>query len=175
MTIIGLDLSLTASGFIKLVKGKILEQKLIKSKPVGDKPTDELKRILGIVKEISVKGSDLVVVEGIAFGIRKTTSLAQLSALNYFVRNKCYENKIPFVIVAPTTLKRFCTGKGNCPKDLIMLEVYKRWEESFSDNNLADSYVLVKIGELFLKENIDNDSKIPKFQKETIDLLKKQL
>ena len=170
MTIIGLDLSLTATGYINLCNGKILEQKLIKSKPVGDKPTDELKRILGIVKEISVKGSDLVVVEGIAFGIRKTTSLAQLSALNYFVRNKCYENKIPFVIAAPTSLKKFVTGKGNIHKELMLMETYKKYGISFSENNLCDSYGLSKIGEALLGKE-----KLPVYQAEVVKLLKKQL
>ena len=154
-----------------------MEQRLIKSKPSGKLPIDELKRLIKIKNEVMSSGVciDLVIIEGIAFMVRNSVSLVQLSALNYMVRESLYKEKIPFLIVAPTTLKRFCTGKGNCPKDLILLEVYKRWEESFDHNDLADAYGLAKIGELFLKKDIESDPDIPKFQKETIDLLKKQI
>ena len=43
ITSLGLDLSLVNSGIVLLENGKIIKQKSIKSKPVGDKPIDELK------------------------------------------------------------------------------------------------------------------------------------
>lgn len=172
---LGLDLSLRASGYVKLENDKIIEQKLIKSKPVDKFPVNELERLMKIRDEINVEGVDLAIVEGMAFMIRKTVALVQLSALNYMIREKCYINNVPFIIVAPTTLKRFCTGKGNSPKELILLEIYKRYGESFNDNNLGDAFGLARIGELLLKDISNDNLKVPKFQKETVDLLKKQL
>ena len=169
--VLGLDLSLRASGVIKLENDKIINQRLIKSKPTGKLPIDELKRLIAIRDEVNVENISLAIIEGIAFGIRKTTSLSQLSALNYMVREKCYFNKIPFIIVAPTTLKKFITGKGNIKKDVILLEIFKRYDVEFYDDNLGDAYGLAKIGELLLDEKIDR----PVFQNEVITLLNKQL
>ncbi len=170
MIITGIDLSLVETGVVQLIDEKISSQKLIKSKPVGDMPIDELKRLLKIVEQIEIKGSDLTVIEGIAFGIRKTTSLSQLSALNYLVRKKCYELNIPFIICAPTTLKKFITGKGSGHKEMMLLEVYKKYNISFSNNNLCDAWALSQVGEVLMTKK-----ELPKYQQEVINLLKKQL
>lgn len=170
MKILGADLSLTGSGIVILTNGKVTFQKLIKSKPRGDSPKDELNRLLEIVSQIKVEGIDLVVMEGIAFGIRKTTSLAQLSALNYMVRMQCWEYKVPFVIVAPNTLKKFITGKGMGEKDQMMLATYKKWGFSPSDNNICDAFGLARIGQALLGK-----TKLLDYEKEVVNLLKKQL
>ena len=52
---------------------------------------------------------------------------------------------LEFKIISPTTLKKFVTGKGNSGKDIMLLEVYKRWNVSFSNNNLADAYGLARM------------------------------
>jgi len=173
--IVSLDLSLVATGVTVLTDNRS-ESFLIKSKrPKDNTPTNELIRILNIIKEIDShvvgKNIDLVCIEGMAFCTRNTSALIQLGVLNYFVRHLCYKHNIKFCIIAPTTAKRFATGRGNSKKDEIMLEVYKRWKKSFSDDNLCDSFVLAKIGQALL----DKDEKITKTQQEVINLLKKQL
>ena len=169
--ILGLDLSLRSSGIIKLKDGEIIEQRLIKSKPNGKSPVDELKRLMKIRDEIDIRNVNIAVIEGLAFMVRKTQALVQLAALNYMVREKLYLNKIPFVVVVPTTLKKFCTSKGNAKKDVILLEIYKRWGIEFYDDNEADAYVLSRIGEALLNDRAD----MLVFQKETVKLLRKQL
>lgn len=171
MKILGADLSLTGTGLVVLTDGKVTFQKLIKSKPQGDKPKDELQRLIGIIRQVKVEGIDLVVVEGIAFGIRKTTSLAQLSALNYLVRMQCWENSVPFVIVSPNTLKKFITGKGVGEKDQMMLAAYKKWDFSPSDNNICDAFGLAQIGKALL----DKKGKYLEYEQEVINLLKSQI
>lgn len=48
--------------------------------------------------------------------------------------------------ISATSLKKFACGKGNATKDVIMLEVYKRWGfDCNGDNNLADAYVLARM------------------------------
>jgi len=170
-------LSLVATGFVKLVNGKVKEQTLIKSKPNGDKPIDEIKRLLdiehSITTKIDKKATDLVIIEGLAFMARNTRSLVQLAGLNYFIRKYLFENKIPFLIVAPTSVKKFITGKGNCDKNLMLLEIYKRYGISFDNDNLADGYGLTQIGIALL--DLEKYKNIPVFQQEVIQLLKKQL
>lgn len=171
MITLGLDLSLVGTGYVLLENGKIKKQKLIRSKPSGKEPIRELERLMEIRSQITLPKTDLAVIEGIAFMARNSVSLVQLSALNYMVREHLYIHKIPFIIVAPTTLKKFVTSKGNCPKDLMMLETYKRFGESFTDNNICDAYGLSKVGEAVL----GGGKKLTKQQEEVVKILSKQI
>jgi crossover junction endodeoxyribonuclease RuvC len=171
---IGLDLSLVGTGVVVINNGLIVRQDLIKSKPIGSLAIDELRRILRIVRQIEEVviefNPNIVVIENLAFMARNTTALTQLAGLNYFVRDIAFRNKIPFVLCAPTTLKKFATGKGNCPKDNIMMEVYKRWHVTITNNNISDAFILAKMGQALLGKV----EKLTKPQLETINLLQKQ-
>src|SRR3990167_3659041 len=48
--------------------------------------------------------------------------------------------------VAPTTLKKFVTGKGNAKKEQILAHVQKRWGEMFETNDAGDAFGLYKLG-----------------------------
>lgn len=184
MVSIGIDLSLCNTGLVILANGKVIKQVNIKSKPSGDLPKDELIRMNEIIAQVkkeiiySRDTVDIVVIEGLAFMARNTTALVQLAFLSYSCRQflyKMYEDgdiKNCFVIVAPTQLKKFATGKGNCGKEVIMKEIYKRYKVDFNDNNLSDGFILSKIGEALLKENKE---KLTKPQEEVINMLEKQI
>lgn len=154
--IAGADLSLTGTGIVILENEEIIFQSLIKSKPTTS-PLDEVVRLRGIINQIPLaqKGRllDLVVIEGLAFMARNTTALVQLAGLNYLLRDTLVDLKIPFVIVAPTTLKKFVVGKGNAGKDEIMLHVYKKWGVELNNDNLADAYALAQIGLSLIGQN----------------------
>ena len=173
-TTIGLDLSLTGTGVVILKGGKLVDQTVIKSKPLGLTPRNEIERLLSIVAEVDkyiLKYSPkMIAIEGLAFGIVKTTSIMQLAGLNYLTRERIINCDIDFIIVAPSTLKKFATGKGNGPKDLVMLELYKRYGESFTNNNAADAYGLAMMAYELISKN-----KIPAFQEETLKVIRKQI
>jgi crossover junction endodeoxyribonuclease RuvC len=181
MITIGIDLSLTGTGICAINDGKIFISKLIKSKREGDTPTLEIERMDGIVDEAirdvliyDASGEvcvDLVLLEGISYMSKNTTALSQLSGLSYMVRSRLSLLDIPFVIVAPSTLKKFITGKGNSPKDIMMMEIYKGWGETITNNNIADAFGLAMVGQYLL----DPKTKMEQHQKEVINLLKKQI
>jgi crossover junction endodeoxyribonuclease RuvC len=168
MKIIGIDPSLTNTGLV------IIEDNKFKAINIKTKPTntviEELKRLLTIRDGFKLDGVDIAVMEGVAFGIRKTSALSQLSALNYLIRERLYREKVPFIIVPPTVLKKFITSRGNAKKEEMLLETYKRYEVSFNDNNTCDAYGLAKIGEAV----IDKSIKILAFQKDIINNLREQ-
>lgn len=174
---IGLDLSLTGTGVVVLNDGKTIEQKLIKSKPTPDgKPIDEVQRIEKIVSEILLIVKEynpvIAVIEGLAFMVRNATALVQLSALNYMVRAMLMANDIQFIIVAPTSLKKFIASNGAAKKDAMLLETFKRYGVTILDDNVCDAYGLAQVGLALLGGN----SKITtKLQEEVLSLLKKQL
>lgn len=176
-TSIGLDLSLTASGVVvvDISSHSVLSQNVITSKPSDGTTVGEIVRLNKIVDEvigtIVLFSPEIVVIEGLAFMAKNTTALVQLSALNYFVRRELVSRGIPFLIVAPPTLKKFLTGHGNAQKDQIMLETYKRYGESFLDNNLCDAYGLARCGVLL----VGGDTDAPGWQKDAVSPLLKQL
>ena len=173
MLILGIDPSLTETGVIGLRNGKIDLSHLIKTKKAGDTPTLELDRLQTITDEIKSIVEEFkpnaIAIEGLAFMARNTTALVQLAGLNYFLRQLLFPNYKVY-IVAPTCLKKFVTGKGNCQKDLMFLEIYKKYKVSFDNNNLCDAYSLARVGEAL----IDKEAKLTKQQKEVVKLLSKQ-
>lgn len=178
MIAVGLDLSLTHTGYVALKEdGIVLARGVIKSKPSGTSHLAETERIVSIAEEAVQKIDEscadpaLVVIEGLAF-MAQGTSLVQLAGLNYLVRILLAEFKWPFIIVAPTTLKKFATGSGKGDKDMMMMEVFKTYGFSAMDNNECDAYALAAVGQALLGTPL---RKLLKPQQEVIDLLKKQL
>jgi len=176
ITSLGVDLSLTGTGLVILENGKSVYQDLIKSKPSGDKPIDEVKRIRKIVETIELTVGEymptIAVIEGLAFMARNSTALVQLSALNYMTRAMLMDYHVPFIIVAPTSLKKFVTGNGAAKKDVMLIETFKRYGVSILDDNVCDAYGLAQVG---LALQGGNSKVTTKLQEEVLALLTKQI
>ncbi len=179
MISVGLDLSLTHTGVAVLKDEQLVYSAVIKSKPSGPRPSDELVRIATLCARIAESISDnvdespdIVVIEGLAFMARNTTALVQLAGMNYIIRLILESANIPFAIVAPTSLKKFITGKGVGDKNIILMEIYKRYGHTFLDDNEADAFGLAMIG-LALKDSHSKELTQP--QKEVVTLVKTQL
>lgn len=180
MITIGLDLSLVKTGYaIMNDHGHILESGIIKSKPCGDKPAEETRRIKKIAESIMEKidevcgnkNPDLVAIEGLAF-LSVGTSLVQLAGLNYLTRVLLDEFDWKFVIIAPTTLKKFVTGSGRGEKDMMTMSIYKNYGFEAQDNNVSDAFGLSACAMALLGKPL---IKMNKPQEEVMTILKKQL
>lgn len=154
---------------------RVVHSGLIKSKPTGARPCDETSRMMKILAAITeivyTYRPGLVIIEGIAFMAKNTTALAQLAGLNYLVRGMLYEEGIDFLVVAPSSLKKFITGKGNVQKDVMMLETYKQYGLSLLDDNVVDAHALARVG-LALKGGGDT---ISATKKSVINLISSQI
>ena len=170
----GLDLSLTGTGVVVLKDDHVVLELLIKSKPTDKKrPVDEIERIvlikekiISIIKEFN---PDMVVIEGMAFGVRNATALTQLSGLNYMIREYLWKNKIDFRIVAPTSLKKFITGNGKAKKEEMMISVFDKFHVSFVDDNIVDSFSLAVVGRTIIIDDPQSEG-----EKSLLTILKKQ-
>lgn len=147
----GLDLSLTATGFASAAPGTSPAVETIKLKNLADEA-----RLAAITDAVlqRMKAPKLVAIEGLALGSRTGLS-AERCALHYMVRVALYESKVPFLIVAPNSLKKFATGKGNAEKNVIIREVYRRWGIEAADDNQADAAVLAQIARAWAGERMD--------------------
>ena len=90
------------------------------------------------------QSADMVVIEGLSYA-SKFVSAVQVE-IAIIIRYVLFFHGVKWVDVPPTSLKKFVTGKGNAKKELIMMEVYKRWQFESKTNNIADAYSLAMFG-----------------------------
>lgn len=82
-------------------------------------------------------------IEGYAFGSQMSNMLGELGGV---VKLTLRDFGIYPLIIPPTTLKKYVTGKGQgISKSQIMLHVFKKWGVEFSDDNAADSFALAHL------------------------------
>ncbi len=109
---------------------------------------------------------DLIVIEGYSYA--STHQAHQAGELGGILRRLFFRECIPWVEVAPPTLKKFVTGKGNADKNLVMLNVYKRWGVETGSDDEADAYGLAKAGQYLLKGGCGGLTKAQQDALETI-------
>lgn len=166
MIVIGIDPSLTATGICVLRDGNVELAKTTKNRPeLGIIERVRLIRALiidTIFEDLIPECPDLIVIEGFSFS-SKGRSVFDIAYLGWRIREDLEsfraEENIPWIEVPPTQLKRFATGVGTANKEIVMQQVLKRWGYEAPNNNLADSFVLAKIGEAYLG-NIDGLTQI---------------
>jgi len=169
--ILGLDLSLTGTGWVLWTSDYTWDSGLIDTDGMSD-----LTRMDHILTEISnkipvneLKQSDtLVVMEDFSFA-SKGASLFQIAGLGFLIRHWLWKHDVQFVLVPPTVLKKFVGGAGNIDKNLMLLKTYKLWGQEFSDDNICDAYGLSRIGRALL--SWDND--LTAYQHDTLKQLGK--
>lgn len=136
MNIVGLDLSLTATGICTASRCETVTVK-----------STGMRRLLDIREQLVDRGicaADLVVLEGYSFGSRQSHAHA-LGELGGHIRLCLYSAEIPYVDVAPALLKKFATGKGNANKDQ-MVATAARAGCPADDNNAVDAWWLRQLG-----------------------------
>lgn len=137
MRIVGLDLSLTSTG-VATPSGT----QTVKSRAKGMERLYELRRA-ALDYAMDPERAGLVVIEGYSMGTQRQASHAHaLGELGGVVRLALWERGLPYVDVPPATLKRFATGKGNAPKDQVLVAAVKRSGIEFATNDEADAWWL---------------------------------
>ncbi len=93
---------------------------------------------------LQFKSINDVAIEGYAFGSQMANMLGELGGL---VKLSLHELGPYYpLIVPPTSLKKYVTGKGQgVSKSQILLHVYKKWGVELNDDNAADSYAMAHL------------------------------
>lgn len=134
--ILGLDLSLTATGYAynEEVVG------VFRSKAKGARRLAELQ---DAVRELAYE-VDIVVLEGYSYA--STNQGHQIGELGGVIRLALWRHRVPYVEVPPAKLKKFATGKGNADKDAVLAAAIRRFGFEGDDNNAADAWILRAMG-----------------------------
>lgn len=140
---LGLDLSLTGTGICVIdEQGIVHVTQTLKTKLKGFERLQFIRKstlaIIEVFKPI------FTCIEGYSMGSRAGQAFS-IGELGGIIKYSLWGRGVPFKDVAPTQVKKFGTGKGNCAKDEIMMKVYKEYGFEAKDNNCADSFVLAQI------------------------------
>lgn len=143
---VGLDPSINATGVVVLDDcGNIIEQKTFSVKD-PDKMFE--RSLIKYEEEISfipkIVNLASVYIEGPAYQ-SAGQAILQMGALHFLSRVYFFKSKVNYKVIAPGTLKKFVTGKGNSKKELMLLKTFKRWGVEFEDNNICDAYGLARM------------------------------
>ena len=138
--IVGLDLSLTATG-IQTWQGPPY---VITAKGLtGMERIDHIRRAIGTAMDDPIH-IGLVLIEGYSFASANSHAHA-LGELGGLVRWTLWTTQTPYIDVPPASLKRFATGKGNAGKD-AMVATAARAGCLANDNNAVDAWWLWQFG-----------------------------
>ena len=150
MSVLAIDQSLVNSGItIKDNEGSYLNLCIAPKKLRGVVRLQYIRNELReLIEKYDIK---TVVMEGYSYGSRGATF--DMGELGGVIKVMTLDMDLRLFIVAPTALKKFVTGKGNCKKDLMLLKIYKRWGIEFTNDNIADSYALMKYCEVNYEGN----------------------
>lgn len=86
----------------------------------------------------------LVALEGYSFGSPgKQHAIAEWGGV---LRLLLFKENVPFIVVPPSTLKKFATGKGNADKREVAVAVARRWDVEGNEHEV-DAYVLYRIAQ----------------------------
>ena len=165
MRFVGLDLS-TKTGLVIIDEsGNVITEKEITSKIKKDP-----QRMIDLTEQVlaHLEKDDIIAVEGFSYGSRGRGVAFQFG-YGYAVQIALYNNDFNYLIVTPSQVKKFATGLGNASKESMILPIYKRWGYEHESDNVRDAFILAQIARA-----TKISAKLPKFQKEIIDALKKE-
>lgn len=187
--ILGIDSSLTGTGLCRLditsydADGYVPEIALatvrVSKSQKGDTWRAKSRRVHEVLAQIEsaicdgdeliqdrVVMPDLVVLEELAYGA-KGTALVVLHWLWGEVVTLCCRYDVPLLLVNVSGIKKFATGKGNAPKEEVLLAMVNRYPDAgIEDNNQADAYAAAMMGARWLEHPVD---RMPALHLEAMD------
>lgn len=145
--IVGLDLSLTATGMAHPAG----EVEVIRPGAIDGMERIELvrQRIAAVIAKH--KCVELVVIEGYSYGSHLAYA-RETAELGGTVRNHLYQERVPYLDVAPNSLKKIATGNGRAGKTEVVQAAEKRLGYEGHDDNEADALWLRAIGWFLMGE-----------------------
>lgn len=133
--VVGLDLSTTATG-VALTDGSC---RTIRPQAGAAEPS---RRLHEIVDRVAMRVKSLrplvVVLEGYGYN---SSRLARNAELGGAIRLLCFEQNIPYIEIAPNSLKLFATGNGHADKD-AMVAAARAHGATVANDNEADAWWL---------------------------------
>lgn len=151
MRSLGIDPSISATGLVLLEDSGTPTPKLVFEVEVKAKPASQgIMRVHDIAMSVMLMiheyKPDEIVIEGYSLNTKNASSIIPLCELGGVLRMLMAIDGLRWRDPQAGKLKKFVAGKGNAPKDQMMMFVLKRWGHESKSNNTADAYGLACIG-----------------------------
>jgi Holliday junction resolvasome RuvABC endonuclease subunit len=144
MRVLGLDPSLTGTG-IAYPDGSTA---VVTTKPCGDTLAARHQRLDYIVSAAlsAAHHVDVAVIESPSLGQARQGGTLDRNGLWWLIVHYLTGNEVQVVDVAPATLKKYATGKGNATKPDMRMALFQRFARDVRDDNEADALWLRALG-----------------------------
>lgn len=134
MKIMGLDLSITRTG-VALPDRTTLA--VVPPKQVtGDDRLEYFADHIGLAARTA--HVDLVVIEGLG-GLYKGEAARTMPMMHGAVRLELKRHRLPYMLLSPSSLKKFATGNGSADKTAMALAALKRLGREYATNDECDA------------------------------------
>ncbi len=147
-TIIGLDLSLTGTGIAVCTRGDATSRIVWDVRKVATKGLTGTARLIvirdAVRRELEVWNPAAVYLEGYAYG--RHNKAAEIGELGGVIRVMLAEALVPWAPLAPKTVKKYATGKGNAEKDEVLAAAIRRLGYERASNDEADALWIAAVG-----------------------------
>lgn len=144
MNVLGLDISLRATGVFYRGASTTISPK--DGKEIGRRLSEIMFKLRTFTNELA--GVDVAVIEGYAFRGYQGATASRLAEVGGCVRLWLYERNVPYIEIAPLTLKKFATGSARADKTLMLAGARDAYP-SIANDNEADAYWLATLGESY--------------------------
>lgn len=132
MKIMGLDLSISCTG----IAYPDTSVQALKPRGKGDARLEHTADHVGLAARTS--GAELVVIEGLG-GRYLGEASRVIPMLHGAVRLELMRSKIPYMLLSPSSLKKFATGNGSADKTGMALAALKRLGREYSTSDECDA------------------------------------
>ena len=155
MRLIGIDPSLTSTGFAYTDKnGDIHTGRILPKNMRGPERLYFIKYHVGKLLDdlFGLLGGPVqsIIYEDYAMGGKTNKGrLFSIGELGGVLKTLAWERGMDVLLVPPSSLKLFATGKGNADKEEVMDAIAKRYSYSVTQNDEADAFILMKMGQLY--------------------------
>jgi crossover junction endodeoxyribonuclease RuvC len=150
MIVTGVDPSISSTGVARIVPNAVAVQRL-RSQPAGQELDERVQRMRSQVSAIVrlARGSDLIVIEGPAYG--SSNQMTHMLSGFWWLMVHALDRIAPIAVVQPTTLKKWATGNGRAKKaDMIAAAAEAFPHMKVRGDDEADALALAAAGALHL-------------------------
>lgn len=148
MRVMGLDLSLTSSGFCLGVDGQYERSGIVLGERSGIP-----RMITGrekVMRKIEETKPHLVLIEDLAWSMNKSYA-KENAGFSFALQMEFVTDGIPYCVISSSSLKKFCCGTAGNPKapikkERILKDLLSHFGHNIDSNDEADAIVLAYIG-----------------------------
>jgi crossover junction endodeoxyribonuclease RuvC len=143
---LGIDASLTSPGFcVAGDKEPYIQSSNYKSKNTGFERIIEIHNHTSSYFETWIP--EKIIMEELPAGSKSPYTIERAELVGV-IKNRIYRLDFwnRFILINPSTLKKFATGKGNCDKSAMILQAFKEFNFEFTCNDECDAFWLCQVG-----------------------------